>query len=92
MFPPPKLKPHQTNPHPYATPQKGSGGRDARILTYDLRMAQPRVRTLLGHTQEVCGLKWSPDGTTLASGACVGGLREDAGCYVFLFFAFFVFL
>ncbi|KAM3569677.1 hypothetical protein VYU27_008235 [Nannochloropsis oceanica] len=45
-----------------------SGGRDAKILNYDLRMSHPRTRTLLGHQQEVCGLKWSPDGTTLASG------------------------
>lgn len=62
----PSLTKTKNQPPPPAL--TGSGGRDARILTYDLRMAQPRVRTLLGHTQEVCGLKWSPDGTTLASG------------------------
>ena len=27
-----------------------------------------RISTFSGHTQEVCGLSWSPDGSTLASG------------------------
>ena len=31
----------------------GSGGRDAKIINYDLRMANPRVRVLQGHQQEV---------------------------------------
>lgn len=31
-------------------------------------MAQHHVGTLNGHTQEVCGLQWSPDGRHLASG------------------------
>lgn len=66
--PPPKSNLPLNRPSLSFPSQKGSGGRDARILNYDLRMAQPRVRTLLGHTQEVCGLRWSPDGSTLASG------------------------
>ena len=31
-------------------------------------MADHKVGTLRGHAQEVCGLKWSPSGTQLASG------------------------
>lgn len=45
-----------------------SGSRDAKILHYDLRQPRPVVSTMLGHQQEVCGLAWSPDGRTLASG------------------------
>ena len=46
-----------------------SGGRDNLIVNHDVRIAEHNVATLVSHTQEVCGLAWSPDGTTLASGA-----------------------
>eukprot|EP00762_Andalucia_godoyi_P005984 ANDGO_00113.mRNA.1 Anaphase-promoting complex subunit cdc20 len=45
-----------------------SGSKDASIMHHDVRIAQHRLATLRGHTQEVCGLKWSTDGTQLASG------------------------
>lgn len=45
-----------------------SGSRDASIINHDVRVAQHRVDTLRAHEQEVCGLRWSPDGATLASG------------------------
>ncbi len=45
-----------------------SGARDSMILNHDLRMSAHVTETMQNHTQEVCGLKWSPDGTTLASG------------------------
>lgn len=45
-----------------------SGSRDGKIFNHDVRIAQHHVATLEGHTQEVCGLKWSPDGLQLASG------------------------
>ena len=45
-----------------------TGSRDSSILTYDLRVKNEPVIKFLGHTDEVCGLKWSPNGTTLASG------------------------
>jgi len=45
-----------------------SGGRDARIIHHDTRDPSQRLATLNGHTLEVCGLKWSPTGTMLASG------------------------
>ncbi|KAE8609831.1 hypothetical protein XENTR_v10011924 [Xenopus tropicalis] len=46
-----------------------SGSRTGHIHHHDVRVAQHHVSTLTGHTQEVCGLKWSPDGRYLASGA-----------------------
>lgn len=45
-----------------------SGCRRGAIFHHDVRVAQHKVGALHGHTQEVCGLKWSPDGTILASG------------------------
>jgi cell division cycle protein 20 (cofactor of APC complex) len=45
-----------------------SGSRDSSIFNHDVRLGAHHVSTLAGHTQEVCGLRWSPDGTQLASG------------------------
>ena len=45
-----------------------SGSRDSNIFHHDVRVAQHHIATLSGHQQEICGLKWSPDGTQLASG------------------------
>lgn len=49
-----------------------SGGRDSSIINHDIRQHVPlsdRSRCVYsGHQQEVCGLEWSPDGSTLASG------------------------
>ena len=45
-----------------------SGGRDSLIIQHDMKAAQNIVSTFEGHTQEVCGLKWDDDATTLASG------------------------
>lgn len=45
-----------------------SGSRDTWILNHDIRARNNVVSTFDGHQQEVCGLKWSPDGKTLASG------------------------
>jgi cell division cycle 20-like protein 1 (cofactor of APC complex) len=46
-----------------------SGARDKNIYVRDVR-ENPKlhVSSLQGHTQEVCGLKWSSDGHSLASG------------------------
>ena len=44
------------------------GIRDTNIINHDVRSAHNIIDKLLGHTQEVCGLKWSCDGTQLASG------------------------
>jgi cell division cycle protein 20 (cofactor of APC complex) len=46
-----------------------SGSRDTTIIHHDVRLQNHIVGTLHQHTQEVCGLAWSPDGTYLASGA-----------------------
>ena len=45
-----------------------TGSRDATIVHHDVRVRQHAVATLAGHSQEVCGLRWSPDGRYLASG------------------------
>jgi cell division cycle protein 20 (cofactor of APC complex) len=45
-----------------------SGSRSGLIHHHDVRIAQHHVATLKLHEQEVCGLKWSPDGRHLASG------------------------
>ena len=45
-----------------------SGSRDTTIVHHDVRRQQHMVGSLRGHTQEVCGLKWSFDGQQLASG------------------------
>lgn len=45
-----------------------SGSRDATIINHDVRARNHRSCDFSGHTQEVCGLKWSPDGSLLASG------------------------
>lgn len=44
-----------------------SGEKTGRICSVDLRSAMPSY--LSGHTQEVCGLKWSPNNEYLASGS-----------------------
>ena len=46
-----------------------SGCRSGVIHHHDVRVADHHVATLSRHSQEVCGLKWSPDGKYLASGA-----------------------
>lgn len=46
-----------------------SGGRDSLIINHDVRVRNHAVQTLSGtHEAEICGLKWSPDGSQLASG------------------------
>lgn len=53
-----------------------TGSRDSNIFHHDVRIAQHHIATLDLHTQEVCGLEWSPDGTQLASGG------NDNMCYI----------
>uniref|UniRef100_H3DCT1 Cell division cycle 20 homolog n=1 Tax=Tetraodon nigroviridis TaxID=99883 RepID=H3DCT1_TETNG len=45
-----------------------SGSRSGHIHHHDVRVAEHHICTLAGHSQEVCGLQWSPDGRYLASG------------------------
>lgn len=45
-----------------------AGSRSGQLQHSDVRVASHQVGLVSGHTQEVCGLAWSPDGRTLASG------------------------
>lgn len=45
-----------------------TGSRDKSINLRDVRMKDHSYTTLIGHKQEVCGLKWSHSGKQLASG------------------------
>ncbi|KAF5386753.1 hypothetical protein D9615_001810 [Tricholomella constricta] len=45
-----------------------SGCGDGSIWHHDVRVPRHKVMELLGHTGEVCGLKWRVDGELLASG------------------------
>ena len=45
-----------------------TGNRDGSIHNHDVRLAQSRTGDLVGHEGDVCGLKWSMDGSQLASG------------------------
>ncbi|XP_040377053.1 cell division cycle 20.2, cofactor of APC complex-like [Oryza brachyantha] len=45
-----------------------TGGMDGNIVNNDVRIRNHIVQTYQGHSQEVCGLKWSSSGQQLASG------------------------
>ncbi|KAH7929258.1 WD40 repeat-like protein [Leucogyrophana mollusca] len=45
-----------------------SGCGDGSVWHHDVRVPRHKVMELLGHTGEVCGLKWRADGELLASG------------------------
>lgn len=45
-----------------------SGSRDKNILVRDIRVPEDYINKMVGHKQEVCGLKWSFDQQQLASG------------------------
>lgn len=42
--------------------------RSGKIVHHDVRERDHLISTINAHAQEVCGLKWSPDGQYLASG------------------------
>ena len=46
-----------------------SGSRDTEILNHDVRNAINVISKYRGHSQEVCGLRWSLDFSQLASGS-----------------------
>jgi cell division cycle protein 20 (cofactor of APC complex) len=65
-----------------------SGSRDSSIINHDVRIQSHITATLKGHEQEICGLKWSPDGTQLASGAndnrcCIWDINQDMPRFTF---------
>lgn len=61
-----------------------SGSRDGQIHNHDVRARVHHVASMVAHEQEVCGLKWSPNGRQLASGAndnlaCVWDMAQQNG-------------
>ena len=45
-----------------------SASRNGNVHHHDVRVSQHHIGSLQLHVQEVCGLKWNPDGRYLASG------------------------
>ena len=45
-----------------------SGSRSGHVFLHDVRIADHHIATLASHTQEVCGMSWSPDQKFLATG------------------------
>lgn len=45
-----------------------TGSKDSIILNHDVRIRDHSVQRLQGHTKEICALKWSEDGSVIASG------------------------
>jgi cell division cycle 20-like protein 1 (cofactor of APC complex) len=70
----------------WAASTLATGARDKSILLRDVRSPAPFETKLSAHKQEVCGLRWSPDWGTLASGGndnrlllwSAAGLRSGA--------------
>lgn len=58
-----------------------SGSRSGQIIHHDVRQREHVVATLNGHSEEVCGLKWAPDGRYLASGGNDNLLNIWAGVH-----------
>ncbi|KAK2441538.1 cell division cycle 20.2, cofactor of APC complex [Trifolium repens] len=52
-----------------------TGGTDRKIVNHDVRVRSHVVGSYRGHRQGVCGLKWSPSGTQLASGGNDNAVR-----------------
>lgn len=52
-----------------------TGGTDGKIVNHDVRVRSHVVGSYRGHRQGVCGLKWSPSGTQLASGGNDNAVR-----------------
>ncbi|KAF6205317.1 hypothetical protein GE061_019487 [Apolygus lucorum] len=45
-----------------------SGCRSGLLVHHDVRQREHNISSVEAHSQEICGLKWSPDGKYLASG------------------------
>ncbi|XP_073984224.1 cell division cycle 20 protein fzy [Rhodnius prolixus] len=62
-----------------------SGCRSGLLIHHDVRQREHIVSTISAHAQEICGLKWSPDGKYLASGGNDNLLNiwpaVQGGCY-----------
>jgi len=63
-----------------------SGSKDTTIINHDVRVQHHIVGRMNSHSQEICGLAWSPDGVYLASGAndnklCISDASSLSGEY-----------
>jgi WD40 repeat protein len=66
-----------------------TGSRDCKIISHDVRQQSHITKKYIGHKQEICGLKWSPDGTQLASGGndnkiCIWDVNKSHNSYSIL--------
>lgn len=59
---------HRVGVLAWGTQGLASGSRDRKVLIRDVRSSEDSELKYIGHTQEVCGLKWSPSSHLLASG------------------------
>lgn len=66
-----------------------SGSRDSHIFNHDVRLLRHHISTFSSHLNEVCGLRWSPDGAQLASGGndnvlCIWSLHDIKPIHTFV--------
>ncbi|XP_068178304.1 cell division cycle protein 20 homolog [Antennarius striatus] len=52
-----------------------SGSKSGRIKHHDVRVADHHICTVAGHSQDVCGLQWSPNGQYLSSSSKDGVVK-----------------
>jgi len=45
-----------------------TGSRSGQLIQHDVRVQKHQIAELQGHTAEVCGIEWRPDGLQLATG------------------------
>lgn len=59
-----------------------NGTKDGIIFNHDVRIANSLIGQFEGHSLEICGLKWSPNGRYLASGGNDNMINIWPNCYM----------